>query len=217
MEKKKRGRPRKNNDIQGEEYWKNRLKDDSKRDWGYGAGSWIEDYCLSIDHSHRRLIVEALEGFNGSILEVGCNCGANLKLIQDKYPEIQLAGIDVNADVIERAKEFLPKPIFKVASVLNIPFEDKEFEVVIADAVFMYIEDIARALTEIDRVVRRGVVIVDWSDGASEKVKEFHWVRDYKALLEALGFDVSVKKLTKEEWPSENWEKNGYIFIARRR
>lgn len=220
MEKKKRGRPKKiKEEVQGESYWENRPKDDTKRDWGNEAEDWIDDYIKSVNHPHRDLILEALRSLEpiGGLLEIGCNVGPNLLRIQEIYPEMQLAGIDVNEDVLERAKKILPKPMFKQGSVLEIPFEDKSFGVVLCDAVFIYVDPdhILQAMKEITRVASKGVILIEWYDESLlGVVKDYHWARDYANLLGELGFEVKEVKIN--EWPTKNWEKNGYIYVAHR-
>ena len=72
-------------------------------------------------------------------------------------------------------------------------------------------------MDEIARVTARGVILVEWDDESKlGRIKNWHWARDYKTLLEERGFEVEKIKVTKEFWPSENWSANGYIYIAKR-
>ena len=110
------------------------------------------------------------------------------------------------------------KPIFKVGNVLNIPFEDKSFDVILADAVLMYFKfsELVQALNEMNRVAKRFIVLVE---RVSEKEKNngFIWSRNYLKLLEDLGFSVQTRKLEEKDWPeSEGWQKEGMIVVASR-
>lgn len=205
--------------VEGEEYWANRPVDDSRLDWRNGAGSWIEEYVASTDHPHRELIVNALKAvypFAG-ILEVGCNAGPNLIRLSDAFPETQLAGVDTNASAILKAREVLPGAIFKVGSLTHLPFGDQEFDVGLADAVFLYADpnSTRQAAEELKRVIRKYLVLVEWHDESKEGVvKDFHWTRNYPALFEEYGFSlVEDKPLSKADWPNEKWATHGHIYV----
>lgn len=204
------------------DYWFHRPKNDDRLDWRIGEINWIEGYIKSVSHPHRDLILEALKNFEWSyLLELGCNAGPNLFRIRQEYPEKALFGIDANPDAIQEARNNLePNTELKIADLMEIPYPNQYFDIVLADAVLMYISDlnIRKALNEIDRVVKKGVILVEWDDKTLKgKVKDFHWSRNYKVLLEKLGFEVVKIKITKENWStSKSWIKNGYIYIAQR-
>lgn len=209
--------------FQDDSYWINRSLQDKKMDWEQTAGTWLDGYVESKNHPHRSLIVNALQSFLPieSILEIGCNSAPNLNLIREKV-SIQdnvLFGIDVNADAIEKAKSLLPAANFVVGNVKSIPFPDKSFDIVIADAVLIYIDSnaIGKAMHEIERVVKRGIILIEWFDKLIEgTIKDFHWARNYTKILKKVGFEVEEIKITKDLWNSKNWIKNGRLFIAHR-
>ena len=197
--------------MQDEFYWSDRSIEDMSKDWG---GRTYEE---SKDHPHRELIIKALKSFDfSSVLEVGCNSGPNLLRIAETLPDVILGGIDPNLQVIEKARELLPKAVVKRASVLQIPFEDKGFDIVLADAVLMYVQNITAAMGEIDRVAKRGIIICDWATDGSvpDGVQDFHYVRNYKKLLEDLGYSVISHKITTEEWTNLRWNTHGHLFTA---
>jgi ubiquinone/menaquinone biosynthesis C-methylase UbiE len=209
--------------TQGAEYWENRPTEDEKMDWKYDSKNWVEGYVDSKDHPHRKVIVDAighfLEPFE-TLLEVGCNAGPNISLIRDKFNYLKdhnLYGIDLNKESIDRAKEWLPAVHWEVGSVLDLPYEDKIMDVVLLDACLMYLDDknITKAIEEIDRVCKKGIVICDWyNKSESGKVIDFHWSRDYSEILRKRGFKVGLIKLNETTWPGKTWAKNGYVFIA---
>lgn len=211
---------------QGEEYWVKRPVEDSQRDWRLPVPTptWLDEYWHSAMHPHRDLIIDALKDFGPdniqvtSVLEVGCNTGPNLNRIEQAFPGIRIGGCDLNAPALEMAEKRLrPGANLKVSSVLSLPFDTKSFNVVLADAVLMYVEprDIRQALREMDRVAMNGIIIVDWFDESLEGVlKDHHWTRNYTELLKELGYDVFTKKLLKGDWPSPNWQKHGHVFVA---
>lgn len=173
------------------------------------------DYELAKDHPHRQLILDVLktlEPFAG-VLEVGCNIGQNLERIQEVYPETQLAGIDVNQRAIETATQRFASPIMKVGDAVDIPFADKSFDVVIYDAILMYVKDIDKALDEALRVGRKTIIILDW-EVKKEKLIGHSLARNYEKLLanRVLGFQKI--NITYDIWPNEKWQKYGRCFVV---
>ena len=202
-------------------YWINRPFD-SPKDWVDHQKNWIESYAYSTQHPHRQMVVDAVKEMQplSNLLEIGCNTGANLLRIQEVFPRIKLFGLDVSGPCIKRAKEFLPSSTFKVGNYLSIPFADKSFDAVLADASLMYAspKEIGKALEEIDRVMRWAVIIVDRFDESKKGIRSGHvWARNYPALLKDFGFKTTASKITKQFWPkSIGWQKYGYLFSAHR-
>ena len=208
--------------TQDHKYWEQRSLLDQKRDWDKRSENWIEDYRNSIDHPHRWEIIKELIKLAPfeSILEIGCNAGPNLAKINYSFPNLKLAGIDANYDAIRIAKKWLPKAHLQVGNISEgLNLKDKEYDILLSDAVLIYIppDNIEKVFEEIDRVTKKAVILIEWFDESIlGSVKDFHWARNYTIILETLGFTVFSRKLTKEEWPSFNWEKNGHLFVATR-
>lgn len=205
---------------EGSNYWKKRPGDDSRRDWRTG-GDWVTEYWNSQDHPHRKLILDTIKSFPpvGSVLEIGCNCGPNLGNIKREFPDIELAGVDINANAVVKAKELLPEADVRVHDIrTGIPWARK-YDIILADAVLMYLdpEELEYVLPEMNRAANIGIIIVDWYDESMRGVvKDGHWARDYSCLLKVLGHEVETIELTQETWPNERWAKYGRIFIGRR-
>lgn len=207
-------------EVEDLNYWKNRPLDDVRRDWYYNTDNWITDYRASVEHPHRQLIIDALEELIPfeSILEGGSNCGPNLRLIKQKFPGVKLTGIDINEDAVKEANRLLPDADIRVGNIEeNLPFEDKSFDIVLVDAVLIYIgpQKIKQVMNELNRIAKKGIVLVEWdSNSLLGEVQEYHWTRDYKRLLEELGFKVRKIKISADMWPtrSDNWARLGYLF-----
>ena len=204
--------------IHDADYWLNRPEDDKHLDWNYSP-SWIEGYWESYKHPHRNLILEALKEFEPfNLLELGCNVGPNLNLIRRNYSGIGLAGIDVDSRLIEIAKDKLKDVDFRVGNITKLPWDTQSFGAVLADAVLMYLnkDDVKLALDEIERVARKGVIIVDRFDESLEGVRNGDvYARNYTKLLEGRGFKVRTIKITKKQWPnSVGWAERGMCWVA---
>lgn len=106
---------------------------------------------LGVRRRRKRLLGHA----KGKTLEVGVGTGRNL----DFYPDgVELAGIDVSANMLARARrvaERLDRPIaLELADVQNLPYRDGSFDTVTATCVFCSVADPVAGLREVARVVR---------------------------------------------------------------
>ena len=203
--------------VQDAEYWRNRPLSDAKKDWEYEEDNWISGYWASRNHEHRKLIVDELKKLSfDSLLEVGCNCGPNLEVVRRNFPHAELAGVDVNERSVLEAQTWFPGVRWGYAQELNFP--DKSHDVVLSDAVLMYVppEEIGKVMDEIVRVAKKAVILIEWFDISKKGVvRNFHWCRDYSSLLEERGMKVERYKLPKELWATPNWTKNGYVFLGK--
>jgi pseudaminic acid biosynthesis-associated methylase len=88
----------------------------------------------------------------GGILEVGCNMGNQLLLLEEMGFR-NLFGIEIQTYALDRARERLKWSRLKEASAFAIPFPDREFDVVFTSGVLIHIapSDLTRALGEIYR------------------------------------------------------------------
>ena len=211
------------NNMQNYNYWKNRKASDPKLDWNGEQKSWLDGYVRSVNHPHRDAIIKELKKLKfDSLLEIGCNTGANLIKIRDHIGDIDLAGIDANIEAVKIARYFLPEFANEIL-VGNIerklPFKNKSYDVVLLDAVLMYVspEKIMFTIQEITRVAKKTIVIIDWYSKSSYfgSVLDFHWTRNYEQIFKSFHYKLRKVKITKKIWPdSKTWQKNGYIFIA---
>lgn len=174
---------------------------------------------MSVVHPHRQLIIDALRDFTAfsSVFEIGCNTGANLLRIRTEY-NIEVAGIDVNELAIESAKQLLPESRLIVGNYQKLP--RKQYDVVLSDAALIYAkpEDIFNISNEMHRLCKKGMILVErYSPSVRGEVVSNTWGRDYKALFENIGYRVTERSLTEEEWPdSPSWLKYGRLYICKK-
>jgi len=137
----------------GRQFW------DGDRRYGYGGyrydGRWapvaerlVQQYGLRPD---------------ASILDVGCGKGYLLFELQKLLPGARVVGFDISAYAIEHAKEEIRGGLFVHRAQDPYPFRDDEFDLVISLATLhnLAVQDLHAALTEIDRVGRRGYLVVE--------------------------------------------------------
>lgn len=94
------------------------------------------------------------------ILEIGCGNGELWKVNGDKIPNsCDIILSDISIGMLNDAKENLKNTgniQYNVIDCHDIPFEDETFDLVIANHVLFYLKDRDKALTEINRVLKKG-------------------------------------------------------------
>jgi len=197
----------------------------SKKHWFTGQ-KWLQEYFNSLDHPHRRLLIEeiGLITAQGKVMEVGCNIGVNLYLLSKHFSFEKLIGIDINPSAIKIGRKWLKEKGIKnvelrVGKADEVDkFEENDFDVVFTDATLMYIgpDKIEKVIEGIYSVAGKGVVFVEWhKEGVKDFYYDGHWVRDYGKLLEKFvsGDSLYFKKIPAEVWGG-GWEEYGWIIRA---
>jgi ubiquinone/menaquinone biosynthesis C-methylase UbiE len=126
---------------------------------------WIRKLKQQAEDSreYRHALYEKVDLRNKkNILDVGCGTGAvTLDLAQ--YTKGNVTGIDIDSDKLGEAQKVLSNvPNIKLmeADVLNLPFEDETFDLVVFTIVLMYIKDQQKALNEMTRVTKAGGIVM---------------------------------------------------------
>lgn len=113
-------------------------------------------------HGYHALVddleVELVEryGAGRDVLEAGCGTG----LLLERFARFasRAAGFDLSPGMLERARA--RGLDVREGSVTDIPFDDRSFDVTCSFKVLAHVPDIARALSEMARVTRRGGVVI---------------------------------------------------------
>lgn len=97
-------------------------------------------------------LVAGLAPACGTLLEVGCGEGLQTEYLARLCKSI--AGIEVSAAAVRRARERLPEVEFRVGKAEDAPelFPERRFDVVTAFEVLYYIEDVPAALAALQRM-----------------------------------------------------------------
>jgi ubiquinone/menaquinone biosynthesis C-methylase UbiE len=209
-----------------EDEWKTR-KNNGHGDW-HDEKDWIKGYWDSVDHPHRKFLTDIIIKSNPkSVLEIGCNCGPNLRILAHRLPECKFVGIDINAESVAKGNEwFLKEGITNVElrygkiEQLGDMFSDKSFDIVFTDAVLIYIgsDQIYKALQNILRIAQKKVVLLEWMFDSQRLslgkylITKGLWTWDYMVMIMGMGFSVHLTKLPSELWNDDSWQKYGYLI-----
>jgi len=97
-----------------------------------------------------------------SVLDIGCGGGVDTMIAATMTgPTGRVVGIDMSSEMLERARENLSQThlanvSFQESSAEDLPFPDKDFDVVISSGVVNLIPDKLKALREAFRVMKPG-------------------------------------------------------------
>jgi len=95
-----------------------------------------------------------------SILDIGTGSG----IFAEKFSRkgIHVVGIDINPEMIDAAKEYLPQTLFETGEAEDLPFPNDSFDLAFMGLVFHEVNDYKKALSETYRVVKIGTAILEW-------------------------------------------------------
>lgn len=117
-------------------------------------------------------------------LDVACGTGIASGLLRDRWPDLDLTGIDISPQMIEIARSLVPGVSFDVGSALNLPYDDETYDLIVSlDGLF----DIA----ELSRVAKPGaIIVVVYSRGGSIPIRTSP--KDIAKSLTALGNKTEI-------------------------
>ncbi|HWY57439.1 MAG TPA: pseudaminic acid biosynthesis-associated methylase [Terriglobales bacterium] len=117
---------------------------------------WEKNFGTTRTELNRRFLANIPAG--ARILEVGCNTGNQLLLLQ-RLGYCNLYGIEVQDCALEIARSRMNHVKLTVASAFALPFEDKYFDLVFTSGVLIHVSpnDLPLALDEIHRCAKNYV------------------------------------------------------------
>lgn len=162
----------------------------------------------SMEQGHRPVGEQAIARMNvpadARVLDVGCGSGWATRLLADYAISGHVTGIDISDEMVRLAGESshpYANVDFQTASAEQLPFNDSEFTHAFSMESLYYYADIAKALKEIQRVLKPGGLFVAVVDMYWESEATHQWVemlnvpvqllgiQDYRSLFEGAGFD----------------------------
>ncbi len=180
------------------------------------AASDEEHFPSTIDPRiyHVKLIREHLGPFAGKrVLDVGCGKGRFARVFHEQEPQAELWGIDIS----EAMLAFVPEAIrTRAGSMTELPFDDAFFDGAYAIESLEHAVEIAKAVSEICRVVKPGgrIAIIDknaeqWGKLATPEWEKWFTRRELERLLRRHCREVSSRPIS--YW--EDVEPDG-LFLA---
>jgi malonyl-CoA O-methyltransferase len=97
-----------------------------------------------------------LDSLPGKTLEVGCGTGLLSRRFLQRYPDVQLVLSDLAHGMSCRAAGRFPQQSVIDADAQNLPFVGESFDLVLSSSVYQWVDPLAQAFWELDRVLRPG-------------------------------------------------------------
>ena len=139
------------------------------------------------------------------VLNVGCGIGVGVAYIARKFA-CRVVGVDISEKMLAwsrlraREEKVEDKVEFRVADVLDLPFDDSRFDAVIVESVLGFVEDKPRAIRECIRVTKPGGYV---------GLNECFWTQVPSPEMIALAQDSIGSSIpTKEDW-QVLWDASG--------
>ncbi|MCQ2079824.1 MAG: class I SAM-dependent methyltransferase [archaeon] len=134
-------------------------------------GAEGKEVIKKMNEHHRDLTIWGLYNIPKSsaknVLDIGCGGGNCLKLLSVKYPNAKCVGVDISEDCVESTLELNKvfhswgKVDAMVASVEDLPFPEKTFDIVTAVETYFFWPDLKANIAHIaSRLNDKGVLCI---------------------------------------------------------
>ena len=94
------------------------------------------------------------------VLEVGCGAG----FLSREFVDYDYRGVDYSKSLIQKHKELFPNHEVQVSESSNLPFKDKEFDILFSSGIFQYFSNedyFMKTVEEFKRVTKRAFLALD--------------------------------------------------------
>jgi ubiquinone/menaquinone biosynthesis C-methylase UbiE len=95
-----------------------------------------------------------------NVLDVGTGTGLFAEAFSKRG--LAVSGLDVNPEMLDAARQFVPKGDFREGTIEALPYPDDSFELVFLGLVLHESDEVLRTLQEAARVARKRVCILEW-------------------------------------------------------
>ncbi|MDT7858162.1 class I SAM-dependent methyltransferase [Rubrivirga sp. S365] len=117
-------------------------------------------YRWFLDRVHDDVHRLVMEFGPASLLDAGCGEGFVAAALKRREPTLEINGVDADPAAVAYAQVRHGRAgSFSIGDLYGLPFDDGSFDVVLCSEVLEHLEDPARALAELVRVARSGVVL----------------------------------------------------------
>lgn len=135
-----------------------------------------------------------------NVLEVGCNIGNQLRLLQAKKFK-NLYGIEIQKDAVARAKKLTKDINIVQGSAFELPFKDNYFDLVFTSGVLIHIHprDLKAVMKEIYRVSKKYIFGFEYQDNSCQEIvyrghKDRLWKNDFAKVYQKHFPDLKLLK-----------------------
>jgi len=176
----------------------------------------VGDYQESIDESDGRVqeILSFLGDLNGTrVIDVGCGKGRYLRVLQERFPQASLCGLDFSTRMLESCPQGVET---QCGTLLNIRYPDASFDSVYSVEAVEHAMLAQNAIREMVRVLKPGgkIIIIDKSAHQLGRLATKPWEQWFTpkglvALLQTQGVQAQCKPV-----PYEHHTEPDGLFLA---
>ena len=138
----------------GKDYW------DGDRRYGYGGYNYMPGRWRPI----AKELISIYNLKSGSkVLDIGCGKAYLLYEMKLLVPDLDITGVDSSDYGLENAKDEMKPFIYKHKAGVELPYKNKEFDLVISLGTFhnLRLPDLKIALSEMERVGKKGYLMLE--------------------------------------------------------
>lgn len=138
----------------GKDYW------DGDRRYGYGGYKYIPGRWMPV----AKELIRIYDLKSGSkLLDIGCGKGYLMHEMKLLIPDLDIVGIDSSNYGLENAKDEVKPFVFKRKAEVELPYKDKEFDLVISLGTLhnLRLPELKIALSEMERVGKKGYIMLE--------------------------------------------------------
>jgi len=108
-----------------------------------------------------RVVDLALESLSAySVLDIGIGSGLFSQAFQQRG--LHVTGIDANPHMLQAARKFLPSAMLAQAVAEEVPFANRQFDLVFMGLVLHEADDLPTALREARRIAIQRLAVLEW-------------------------------------------------------
>jgi SAM-dependent methyltransferase len=166
-----------------------------------------------------RARLERVETDPVPLIEFACGSANDYRTFAEAGlgPHLDYLGVDLSEKNIDNARQRHPEARFEVGDILELPHDDRSFDLVVASDIFEHlsIEAMERALGEAARLARDGLVLTFFNmsedpDHHVERRRAYHWNRLSRPRVEARLRDAGFTTL--RSLPIARWLKRSHGY-----
>jgi len=115
-----------------------------------GAMTWCPTQYVKFEQERSRAVRDLLEHVPNKQVaraaDIGCGPGNSTELLQQRFPDAMVIGIDSSADMVAAARKRLPGNLFDIQDIAAWRGSGDTFDVILANAVLQWVPDHASLL-----------------------------------------------------------------------
>ncbi len=134
----------------------------------------------------RKLVIRELAKYSpeGVLVDIGCGPGYLTADVLRAFPRMDVIGVDISEEMLERAKENLgnqglgERVSFRKGDIQQLPFEDGSVDFIVSTLSLHHWSDPVKAISEIHRVLKpeSGFLLFDLR---RDSPRAFYWVMKF--------------------------------------